>query len=244
MLYTLIGFLGGIIGGMGMGGGTILIPMLILLCNVDPKIAQSINLLSSIPMSLVALFIHARNKNVMFNLVVPIALFGDLARRLSLANPNLNNPLLGSGVVLIDEIELHMHPSWQRKILPMLRKCFPNIQFIVTTHSPQVLGELDESYNIFSVEKEQDNINYKLMPALVGWDCNYILKCFMGTDNLNLDTQKLIEDIYDLISENKLDESEKLIKTLEMLTDTAHEDAVKARMLIRRGRKKANEKNY
>lgn len=76
MLYTLIGFLGGIIGGMGMGGGTILIPMLILLCNVDPKIAQSINLLSSIPMSLVALFIHARNKNVMFNLVVPIALFG------------------------------------------------------------------------------------------------------------------------------------------------------------------------
>ena len=173
-----------------------------------------------------------------------IALFGDLARRLSLANPNSNNPLLGSGVVLIDEIELHMHPSWQRKILPMLRKCFPNIQFIVTTHSPQVLGELDESYNIFSVEKEQDNINYKLMPALVGWDCNYILKCFMGTDNLNLDTQKLIEDIYDLISENKLDESEKLIKTLEMLTDTAHEDAVKARMLIRRGRKKANEKNY
>ena len=76
MLCTLIGFVGGIIGGMGMGGGTILIPMLILLCNVDPKIAQSVNLLSSIPMSLVALFIHARNKNVIFNLVIPIALFG------------------------------------------------------------------------------------------------------------------------------------------------------------------------
>ncbi|MGL4796980.1 MAG: sulfite exporter TauE/SafE family protein [Paraclostridium sp.] len=78
MFCTIIGFLGGIIGGMGMGGGTILIPMLILFCSVDPKIAQSVNLLSSIPMSLVALFIHARNKNVVFKLVVPIALFGVL----------------------------------------------------------------------------------------------------------------------------------------------------------------------
>lgn len=76
MFCTIIGFLGGIIGGMGMGGGTILIPMLILFCNVDPKIAQSVNLLSSIPMSLVALLIHSKNKNVVFNLVIPIALFG------------------------------------------------------------------------------------------------------------------------------------------------------------------------
>ena len=45
-----------------------------------------------------------------------LALFGDLARRLALANPVSDNPLLGTGVVLIDEIELHMHPSWQRKI--------------------------------------------------------------------------------------------------------------------------------
>lgn len=76
MFCTIIGFLAGIIGGMGMGGGTILIPMLILLCNIDPKIAQSINLLSSIPMSLVALLIHFKNKNVVVNLVIPIALFG------------------------------------------------------------------------------------------------------------------------------------------------------------------------
>ncbi|MGL5717968.1 MAG: sulfite exporter TauE/SafE family protein [Paraclostridium sp.] len=76
MFCTIIGFIGGIIGGMGMGGGTILIPMLILICNVDPKIAQSVNLLSSIPMSLAALLIHTKNKNVVFSLVVPIAAFG------------------------------------------------------------------------------------------------------------------------------------------------------------------------
>lgn len=76
MLVCLIGFFAGIIGGMGMGGGTILIPALVLFANIDPKLAQSINLLSSIPMTLVALFIHIKNKNVEYTLVLPIALFG------------------------------------------------------------------------------------------------------------------------------------------------------------------------
>ena len=76
MFLAIIGFLAGIIGGMGMGGGTILIPALILFANVDPKIAQSVNLLSSIPMTIFALIIHIRNKNVVFSLVLPIALFG------------------------------------------------------------------------------------------------------------------------------------------------------------------------
>ena len=76
MLVCLIGFFAGIIGGMGMGGGTILIPALVLFANIDPKLAQSINLLSSIPMTLAALFIHIKNKNVEYTLVLPIALFG------------------------------------------------------------------------------------------------------------------------------------------------------------------------
>lgn len=55
-----------------------------------------------------------------------IALFGDLARRMALANPGKDvNPLEGSGVVLIDELDLHMHTSWQRKVLNVLRDTFP-----------------------------------------------------------------------------------------------------------------------
>lgn len=69
-----------------------------------------------------------------------LALFGDIARRLAIANPSLDDPLQGDGVVLIDELELHMHTSWQRKVISMLKKTFPNIQFIITTHSPQILG--------------------------------------------------------------------------------------------------------
>ena len=76
MLVAIIGFFAGIIGGMGMGGGTILIPALVLFANIDPKLAQSINLLSSIPMTIAALFIHIKNKNVEFSLVLPIAILG------------------------------------------------------------------------------------------------------------------------------------------------------------------------
>lgn len=71
---------------------------------------------------------------------VLLALVSDLARRLILLNPVRRNPLDGQGIVLIDEIELHLHPRWQQRILLDLQKTFPNIQFIVTTHSPQVLS--------------------------------------------------------------------------------------------------------
>ena len=66
----------------------------------------------------------------------------DLGRRLALANPLLKNPLRGAGVVLIDELELHLHPKWQREVTGKLRKTFPNIQFIATTHSPFVIQAL------------------------------------------------------------------------------------------------------
>lgn len=72
-----------------------------------------------------------------------VALTGDLARRLVTLNPLSANPLHGHGIVVIDEIELHLHPKWQQEILIGLQATFPNLQFIVTTHSPQVLSTVD-----------------------------------------------------------------------------------------------------
>lgn len=71
-----------------------------------------------------------------------LAMCTDLARRLTLANPGFEDPLLGAGVVLIDELELHLHPRWQRTAVDKLRTTFPNIQFIATTHSPFVIQTL------------------------------------------------------------------------------------------------------
>ncbi|WP_339436363.1 MULTISPECIES: AAA family ATPase [unclassified Pseudomonas] len=71
-----------------------------------------------------------------------LAMVGDLARRLTLLNREVRDPLEGKGVVLIDELDLHLHPGWQRTVVQNLEKTFPNCQFIITTHSPQILGEL------------------------------------------------------------------------------------------------------
>lgn len=65
-----------------------------------------------------------------------------------LKNQDLPNPFTAKAIVLIDEIELHLHPKLQRKIMPKLSEIFPNVQFIVTTHSPQVLGEIGDNFKI------------------------------------------------------------------------------------------------
>lgn len=74
-----------------------------------------------------------------------IALAFDIARRLVTLNPLSDMPLAGHGIVVIDEVELHLHPLWQQSILIGLQEVFPNIQFIVTTHSPQVLSTVDNT---------------------------------------------------------------------------------------------------
>ena len=68
-----------------------------------------------------------------------LAFAGDLAWRMALGNPHFDDPLTSEAVVLIDEVELHLHPAWQQRVLGDLTRTFPNAQFVVTTHSPQVL---------------------------------------------------------------------------------------------------------
>ncbi len=68
-----------------------------------------------------------------------LALFLDFGRRLVQANPTWPNPLEAPGILLIDEIELHLHPRWQQSVIPSLRSAFPDTQLIVSTHSPAVL---------------------------------------------------------------------------------------------------------
>lgn len=66
---------------------------------------------------------------------VLVALAGDIARRLAIADPKSDDPLRGEGVVLIDEVDLHLHPQWQARVIPALRRTFPGLQFVVSTHS-------------------------------------------------------------------------------------------------------------
>lgn len=163
-----------------------------------------------------------------------LAMFGDLAKRLSLANPNMDNPLLGEGVVLIDEIELHMHPSWQRMILCVLKKTFPNIQFVITTHSPIVLSEVDDSYKIFYMSNDKKETRINDFSRLDGFDINYILEEFMGTKSRNSQTKELVRSVYGAINEGNRDKAVKNIERLKEITNENNEDVVMAEMLMKR----------
>ena len=88
---------------------------------------------------------------------IMLALAADLARRMAQGNPHLSDPLQSEAVVLIDEIELHLHPSWQQRILADLTRTFPNTQFIVSTHSPQVLTTVKPEH-VVELGREQGKI--------------------------------------------------------------------------------------
>lgn len=169
-----------------------------------------------------------------------LALLGDIARRVAMANPCRDNPLEGDGVVMIDEIDLHLHPAWQRKMLNVLKTTFPNIQFIITTHSPQVLGEVDDSYNLFSINSDQSgNRSIEQMSRFDCFDSNYILENFMQTKPDNQLFQKRIRAVYRSIAENQFEEADAEIATLKELLGEDHPD-----ILTLKGEYKRNKYRY
>jgi predicted ATP-binding protein involved in virulence len=94
-----------------------------------------------------------------------MALVGDIARRLATMNPSLLNPLHGAGIVLIDEVDLHLHPQWQSTLIKRLRDTFPHVQFVLTTHSPLVLAQLNEGEAYKLEQDEQGNMHVKMVIA-------------------------------------------------------------------------------
>lgn len=167
-----------------------------------------------------------------------IAMIGDLARRMAIANPNAMNPLLCSGIVLIDEIELHLHPEWQRKIVYALCNTFPNIQFIITTHSPQVLGEVKDM-DVFKLIKKAGNVTAQKVESTFGRDSDFILKQFMDTSEKNVEVEKKITYLYELIHHNRYEEANTVINELSREVGNDDADVVKARILVARGKAKS-----
>jgi predicted ATP-binding protein involved in virulence len=129
-----------------------------------------------------------------------VSLVADIAYNLSLAKDfSASNDFLASpGVVLIDEVETHLHPNWQRHIVPMITSIFPNVQLFVATHSPQVVGSVT-SDSVFICDKF--NIS-KVTLKTLGEDTNSLLNyIFDATDRPQAYTD-LRKHFFDLIERN------------------------------------------
>lgn len=140
------------------------------------------------------------------------SLAADLSRRLVMLNPKEEKPLTGQGIVIIDEIELHLHPQWQQSILLNLQDTFPNIQFIVTTHSPQVLSVVDKSC-IRLLGEDSDNGITVTTPEYQtkGVISSDILEQIMGTfATPQISEATELQDLHTYIAEDNYESKEAL----------------------------------
>ncbi|MFW2080140.1 AAA family ATPase [Acinetobacter guillouiae] len=162
--------------------------------------------------------IQLDNEIILFNQFsdgqrVLFGLLGDIARRLILLNSFEDNPLKGRGIVLIDEIELHLHPSWQQKIILILRKSFPNIQFIITTHSPHVITTVEpECIRSIYIDPETNTYKYEVPHFTKGAESNVVLENVFYVDPRPQEVDEVgwLEEYTLLVNQDKWDSEEAL----------------------------------
>lgn len=119
----------------------------------------------------------------------------------NLLNTNSNNVTDIQGIVLIDEIETHLHIDLQKKILPFLTNFFPKIQFIVTTHSPFVLNSIENAV-VFDLEKKV------LIEDMTGYSINSIVESYFDSDNYSTIVKEKVIEYENLLNKDDLNEEE------------------------------------
>lgn len=163
-----------------------------------------------------------------------MAMIGDLARRLAIANPGLDNPLTGKGIVMIDEIDLHLHPAWQRMVVPNLRSVFPNCQFLISTHSPHVITHVEPQTRHLLTWDAQKGLAITDAHESYGKTAQRVLEDLMGLDTTRpTSVQNELDRVYDAISSGALEQAKQQIGTIRLRIG-ADPELERAHMLIRR----------
>lgn len=152
-----------------------------------------------------------------------LALSGDLVWRLLNTFPDSPNPLHEEGVVLIDELDIHLHPKWQQQIAGLLREQFPNIQFIVATHSPLIaMGAGEDALTIkFDIEDGKSRITQQM--DIAAMDINRVLlsEAFGLTSPYSPQTQGKIDRYDSLARKKRKPQEEQEFAQLEMFMEEA-----------------------
>jgi predicted ATP-binding protein involved in virulence len=169
-------------------------------------------------------------KNLSDGQRILLTLIGDLVRRAVTLNPHLGDDVLKEtpGVILIDELDLHLHPKWQRRIIHDLKGTFPSVQFIATTHSPQLIGEAQpDEIRILADGKAHTP------PRSFGLDSSRVLEEIQGAPQRDPGVESLIHEIAVAIDEDEFDEARKLVLDLEARIGPDDAEVTRVRSLIK-----------
>ena len=159
-----------------------------------------------------------------------IALVADIARRAVMLNEfdRAEAPARVEGVVLIDELDLHLHPRWQRVALRCLREAFPKLQFIVSTHSPQVLSSAENR----QVRRLVDGGLQEGTVFVEGRDTNAILREHMRTDDRDPEGVRELQTLHDHIDRGRHEKAEELYRRLLARWGDLDPDLIEANVLL------------
>jgi predicted ATP-binding protein involved in virulence len=160
-----------------------------------------------------------------------LALVMDFARRLAQANPQMENPLEAEAILMIDELDLHLHPTWQQRIIPDLKKVFPNTQIIATTHSPEVVTTVKQN-QVWILE------DYQIKPCpepTKGRKSSDMVRNILGLSELRPDTEesRTLTKLFEAIDNGELEEAKRLKQELQEW-ENYDPDMTRADMQIRR----------
>lgn len=163
-----------------------------------------------------------------------LALILDFARRLAQAHPNWDNPLEAPGILLIDEIELHLHPQWQQRIIPNLRTAFPNTQLIVATHSPQVLTTVQSE----KIAILRDHSLHGAPISTYGAESKRVMLEVMQTESRPPDNVVVgeLRRLFDLINQGLFDEAATLVQELSLKLGPDEPAIIEAQTVIKNRR--------
>lgn len=149
----------------------------------------------------------------------------DFAFRLSLLNPEMKDSESATGIVLIDEIDMHLHPKWQWNILNAFQKTFPNLQFIVATHSPIIISSC-EGANLIRV-KNLNDVEY--LESAYAYSINHVLELRQNSRGILSELQNKIGDFDELLNSGDLSKAKKALDEMERLFGYHNSEIIKAR---------------
>lgn len=162
-----------------------------------------------------------------------IVLISDIARRLTIANPRIENPLEGNGIILIDEVDLHLHPAWQRLVIPKLLEFFPNCQFFISTHSPQVVSHV-KPYSLFLLRNMENRLTWSQATESYGKTSDRILEDLLEVDARPSEEKERLKALFRMIDAGELEKAKKELERLDELIVGGEPELAKARVLIKR----------
>lgn len=165
-----------------------------------------------------------------------ISLVADIAYRMAVLNPQLLDDVCQEtdGVILIDEVDLHLHPSWQQRILNDLTTIFPKVQFIVTTHAPAVINTIRRE-NLVILDGHDV---YYPSGEVYGKDVNTILRGTMHVTERPAAVMELFDNFYDALTQQELDKAENILTKIatEIEEDDADLAACRLKLKLRKHR--------